>query len=196
MENTSRGTAAKIAICLLVAVFAQTTLVRLVPGSIGKWFAYIDWVLLVVVYICLQRNPVQALLTAAIAGLLQDAFSRGQAIGVVQAIGVSGFAYVLAAYVADRIVSVIVAENLLVRFATVASASVINIITRYAFYKLLKFNLPVLTGGQGLAAAIVFGLVTNLIVSVLLYLVLDRIFRRDSALRIRRSEARRIRPRF
>ncbi|MGE0887074.1 MAG: rod shape-determining protein MreD [Blastocatellales bacterium] len=196
MENTSRGTALKIAICLLVAVFAQTTFVRLVPDSVGRWLAYIDWLLLVVVYICLQRNPVQALLTAAAAGLVQDAFSRGQAIGVVQAIGVSGFAYVLAAYAADRIVSVIVADTLLVRFATVASASVINTFTRYAFYKLLKFNLPVLIGGQGLAAAIVFGLVTNLIVSVLLYMILDRVFRRDSALRLRRNEARRIRSKF
>jgi len=176
---------------LLVAVFAQTTIVGLVPEAIGQWLAYIDWLLVVIVYVCLGRDPMQALLTAVAAGVLYDVFSRGLATGVETAVGVSGFAYVLAAYVADRIVSVIVADNLLVRFATVASASVVNTLTRYAFYKLLKFKLPVLTGGKGLAFAIVFGIVTNLIAATLLYLFFDRIFNKNSALRVRRSEARR-----
>lgn len=196
MEKESRATTVKIAVCLFVAIFAQTTLVHLLPDTLGRWAGHIDWLLLVIVYVCLQRNPVQALLTATIAGVAHDAFSRGQAIGVAQAIGVSGFAYVLAAYVADRIVSVIVADNMLVRFATVASASAVNTLARYTFYKLLNFKLPVLVGGEGFAAAIVFGLVTNLIVSVLLYALLDRFFSRDAALRLRRSEARRIKARF
>ncbi|MBS1786570.1 MAG: rod shape-determining protein MreD [Acidobacteria bacterium] len=191
MEKASRGTSFKIAACLLVAVFAQTTVVGLVPEAIGQWLGYIDWLLIVVVYVCLGRDPVQALLTAVAAGILYDVFSRGMANGVETAVGVSGFSYVLAAYVADRIVSIIVADNLLVRFATVASASLVNTLTRYAFYKLLKFKLPVLTGGKGLAAAIVFGLVTNLIAATLLYLFFDRIFNKNSALRVRRSEARR-----
>ena len=175
----------------MVAVFAQTTLVGLVPETIGQWLGYIDWLLVVVVYVCLGRDPVQALLTAVAAGILHDVFSRGLAFGVDTAVGISGFAYVLSAYVADRIVSVIVADNLLVRFATVASASLVNTLTRYAFYKLLKFKLPVLIGGKGLAASIVFGLVANLIAATLLYLLLDRIFNKNSALRVRRSEARR-----
>ena len=191
MEKAPRGTSIKIAACLLVAVFAQTTIVSLVPQAIGQWLAYIDWLLVIVVYVCLGRDPVQALVTAVAAGFLYDVFSRGMAFGVETAVGVSGFAYVLAAYVADRIVSVIVADNLLVRFATVASASLINTLTKYAFYKLLKFKLPVLIGGKGLAASIVFGLVANLIAATLLYLLLDRIFNKNSALRVRRSEARR-----
>jgi len=127
---------------------------------------------------------------------MHDAFSRVQAPGVAQAIGVSGFAYVLAAYVADRIVSVIVADNMLIRFATVASASVVSTLTRYGFYKLLKFKLSVLADGEGLAAFVVFGLVTNLIASALLYILLDRFFDKNSASRLRRSEARRIKARF
>jgi cell shape-determining protein MreD len=181
---------------LLVAIFAQTTLVRLLPDTLGRWIGHIDWLLLVIVYVCLQRNPVRALLTAMVAGVMLDAFSRVQALGVAQAIGVSGFAYVLAAYVADRIVSVIVADNMLVRFATVASASVVNTLARYTFYKLLKFKLPVLAGGEGIAAAVVFGLVTNLIASALLYILLDRLFNKGSAARVRRGEARRIKARF
>ena len=196
MEKESRATTVKIAACLLVAIFAQTTLNRLLPDSLERWTGHIDWLLLIIVYACLQRDPARALFTAVFAGLAFDAFSRAATPSVAQAVGVSGFAYVLSAYVADRIVSVIVADNLLVRFATVASASVINILTRYIFYKLLKFELPVLVGGQGFAGALIFGLVTNLIVSVLLYLVLDRFFDKGSALRVRRSEARRIKARF
>lgn len=196
MEKASRGTSLKIAACLLVAVFAQTTLVGLAPDAIGQWLAYVDWLLIVIVYVCLGRDPVQALITAVAAGLIYDTFSRGHANGVMSAIGVSGFAYVLAAYIADRIVSVIVADNLLVRFATVASASLVSTLTKIAFYKLLKFKLPVLIGGKGIAAAIVFGLVTNLIAAALIYFVLDRVFNKNSALKVRRSEARRGRARF
>ena len=196
MEKESRATTVKIAACLFVAIFAQTTLVHNSPDTLGRWLGHIDWLLLVVVYVCLQRNPARALLTAVAAGVAYDAFSRAQATGVAPAIGVSGFAYVLAAFVADRIVSVIVADNMLVRFATVASASAVNTLTRYTFYKLLKFKLPVLAGGEGLTAAIVFGLVTNLIASALLYILLDRLFKKDSAARVRRGEARRIKARF
>jgi rod shape-determining protein MreD len=196
LEKASRGTSVKIAICLLVAVFAQTTLAGLAPEAIGQWLAYVDWLLIVVVYVCLGRDPVQALVTAVAAGLLHDAFSRAPANGVMTAIGVSGFAYVLAAYAADRIVSVIVADNLLVRFATVASASLVNTLTKVAFYKLLKFKLPVLIGGKGIAAAIVFGLVTNLIAAALIYFLLDRVFNKDSALKLRRNEARRGKVKF
>lgn len=196
MEKESRATTVKIAVCLLVAIFAQTTLIRLLPDTLGRWIGHIDWLLLVIVYVCLQRNPMRALVTAVVAGLAHDAFSRVQAPGVAQAIGVSGFAYVLAAYVADRIVSVIVADNMLVRFATVASASAVNTLVCYTFYKLLKFKLTVLAGGEGIASAVVFGLVTNLIASALLYILLDRFFNKGSAARVRRGEARRIKARF
>ncbi len=133
-------------------------------------------------------------MTAVIAGVIYDAFSRVQDLNVAQAVGVSGFAYLLAAYVADRIVSVIVADNMLIRFATVASASVVNTLIRYGFYKLLK--LPMLANGESVAALVVFGLVTNLIASALLYILLDRLFNKNSASRLRRSEARRIKARF
>lgn len=196
LEKASKGTSLKIAICLLIAVFAQTTLVGLMPDAIGQWLVYVDWLLIVLVYVCLGRDPVQALVTAVVAGVLHDAFSRTPANGVMTAIGVSGFAYVLAAYAADRIVSVIVADNLLVRFATVASASLVNTLTKVLFYKLLKFDLPVLISGKGVAAAFVFGLVTNLIAAALIYLVLDRVFNKNSALKLRRSEARRGKVKF
>lgn len=188
----SRRNTLKIAVCLIAAALIQTALPQLVPVALGQWLGHVDWLLLIVIYVCLQRNPAQALITAGAAGLIQDFLSLSSEV----ALGVSGLAYVLAAYVADRIVSVIVADNLLVRVATVAAGSVVSLLVRITFYRLLKFKLPALAGGQDIAAAIVFGLFANLIVSILLYLLLDRFFSRNAALRSRRTEARRIRTRL
>ncbi len=126
-----------------------------------------------------------ALVTGAAAGLVHDSLSSGQAVGV------SGLAYVLAAYITHRIAAFIVVDNLLVRFLTVAAASAISTTVRLFFYKVLLIELPVLAGGRTVASDITIGLFANLFVSVLLYIFLDRIFKKDAALRTRRSEARR-----
>ena len=47
---------------------------------------------------------------------------------------------------------------------------------RFAFYGLLKLELPVLASGREVAATIVFDLFVNLFASVLLYITLDRVF--------------------
>ncbi len=185
MEKKSRGSTLKILGCLVVAALLQTTLVQLVPRAIGQALAQIDWLLLVTVYIGLQRDPVKALLTGTAAGVVYDCFSGGRTVGV------SGFAYVLAAYITHRIAAIIVVDNLLVRVLTVAAASIVNTGVRLAFYGLLQIELPVLAGGRTIAEAFIFGLFANLIASILLYIFLDRIFKKDATLRMRRSEARR-----
>lgn len=185
MEKESRGWTLKILGCLIVAAFLQTTLVQQAPPSLGQWLGHIDWLLLATVYIGLQRKPISALLTGATAGLIYDSLSSGRAVGV------SGLAYVLAAYITHRIAAFIVVDNLLVRFLTVAAASVVGACVRLLFYKVLKFDLPVLAGGRTVASNIVLGLLANLFASVLLYILLDRIFKKNDALRTRRSEARR-----
>jgi rod shape-determining protein MreD len=133
----------------------------------------------------LLRNPVKALFTGAAAGLVQDSFSGGPAVGV------SGLAYVFAAYITHRIAAFIVVDNLPVRFLAVAAASIVNTLVRLFFYRLLKIELPVLAGGQTITAEVVFGLFANLIASILLYILLDRLFMKNASLRMRRNEARR-----
>lgn len=169
----------------MAAAFLQTTLVQQVPQRVGEWLGHIDWLLLIVVYTGLQRDSVKALLTGTGAGLLQDSLSGGRAVGV------SGFAYVIAAFITHRIAAFIVVDSLLVRILAVAAASAINTGIRLAFYGLLKIELPVLAGGRTIAAQIVFGIFANLIASLLLYILLDRAFKKNANLRTRRSEARR-----
>jgi rod shape-determining protein MreD len=187
LEKVSRGSTLKIAVCLFVAAFLQTTLVQLVPVSLGQWLGHINWLLLVVIYVGLQRDSAKALVTGAFAGLFYEAFSFGRGFGV------NGLAFVLAAYVADRIASVIVVDNLWFRFSAVAAGSVVNTAVRLLFFRLLKLELPVLAGGRNLAATLVFDLIANLIGSVLLYIALDRVFIKDAGQRVRRMEARRLR---
>jgi len=191
LEKESRGSTLKIAISLFVAALIQTQLASpLVPVGFAKWMGYVDWLLLVVVYVGLQRDPVQALLTGAAAGIFQDALTGGTGFGI------SGLAYLLAAYVADRIAAWIVVDNMLVRFSTVVVGSLVSTSVRLLFYRLLQIELPVLAGGKNVVATLVFGLFANLIVSVLLYILFDRLFKKESAVRVRRMEARRLRPKL
>jgi rod shape-determining protein MreD len=159
---------------------------------VGRWLGHISWLLLVVVYIALQRDAVRSLMTAAAAGVLHDALSMGRGVGV------NGLAMVLAAYVADRIASVIMVDNLIFRFLAVTAGSVINTMVRLGFYSkwALNLELPVLASGREVAATVVFDLFANLFASVLLYIALDRVFNKDIDQRRRRMEARRLRPRL
>jgi rod shape-determining protein MreD len=193
LEKVSRGSTLKITVCLLAAAFLQTTLAQQVSAPVGRWFGHISWLLLVVVYIALQRDPVKSLMTATAAGILHDAFSMGS---MGRAVGINGLAMVIAAYVADRIASVIMIDNLIFRSLAVTAASVINTIIRLAFYRLLKLDLPVLANGRQMAATLVFDLFANLFASVLLYIALDRVFNKGTDQRRRRMEARRLRPRL
>ena len=192
MEKVSRGYTLKITVCLLAAAYLQTTLAQQVPASFGRWLGHISWLLLVVVYMALQRDAVRSLMTAAAAGVINDALSMGRGVGV------NGLAMVLAAYFADRIASVIMVDNLIFRFLAVTAGSVINTMVRLGFYSkwALNLELPVLASGREIAATVVFDLFANLFASVLLYIVLDRVFNKGIDQRRRRMEARRLRPRL
>jgi rod shape-determining protein MreD len=192
LEKASRGLTLKITVCLLAAAYLQTTLAQQVPVSVGRWLGHISWLLLVVVYIALQRDAVRSLMTAAAAGVIHDALSMGRGVGV------NGLAMVLAAYVADRIASVIMVDNLIFRFLAVTAGSVINTMVRLGFYSkwALNLELPVLASGREIAATVVFDLFANLFASVLLYIALDRVFNKGIDQRRRRMEARRLRPRL
>lgn len=192
MEKEALGTKrlVRIACCLLAATLAQTTLSQ----QVKPWLASIDWLLLVTVYVSLLRDPTSALLTATAAGILHDASSGGPVIGV------SGLAKVLATFVVYRISSLIVFEHFLVRLLMVAVASLVDLFTLLAFYRMLKFDPPSqLSGAKNILAAILLGLAVNLIVSLLLFPILDRFFqsgRFGFSRRLRRSEATRVRRRW
>ena len=184
MEKESFGSKRQLSIglCLFVAALLQVSLVQFVSGG----FRYVDWLLLVVIYLGLQqRSYMIALVTATIAGIIKDLSSGG---GV---LAVSGIAYLFAAYVADRTASIIVLDNLAIRFGTVAAASLINTILQLIIYQILGFPLAPLTGQENILAVIVLSLIANLIASAVVFYAMDGLFKAATGLGLRRTEAMR-----
>jgi rod shape-determining protein MreD len=184
LEKNSLGSKRniKIGISLLVAAFLQITLVQFIsPG-----LRVIDWLLLVIVYIGLQQRDHQvALFTATLAGIVKD-FSTGGRV-----IALSGIAYLLAAFWADRVSSYIVMDNLPVRVGTVATASLLNVLVQLIGYQLLHLPLAPLTGQESFLGAVVMGMIGNLLASIPFFVVLDYFFQTTTSLGLRRSEAMR-----
>jgi rod shape-determining protein MreD len=104
----------KIAAALAIAILLQLCL-----GRIWLPLAYIDFPLIVVVYIALQRHAWQALIVGTIAGLAVDAAGAGL-------IGAGGFSKTLTAYLIYIAATRINLENALLRIPVLAAASVID----------------------------------------------------------------------
>jgi rod shape-determining protein MreD len=131
-----------------------------------------------------MRDPTQALLTGAAAGLLQDAASASP-------IGISGMADVLVGYLAYWVSSRVYVEGLLVRTLTVAGASLVSTLTRLALYRILSLDLLPLPGARSAAMIILVGMAVNLIISLPFFTALDRLFKTGLRQRARRAEAMR-----
>src|SRR5215204_7806586 len=104
----------KIAVVLLVAILLQLSL-REVWGPLS----YIDFPLVVVVYIALQRDAWQALLVGTLAGIIVDAASGGL-------IGAGGFSKTLTAYLIYFAATKINLENPLLRIPVLAAATLLD----------------------------------------------------------------------
>ena len=101
----------KIAAVLGISIILQLSLRAVWPP-----LAYIDFPLIVVVYIALQRDAWQALIVGTIAGLAVDATSGGL-------IGAGGFSKTLTAYVVYFFATRVNLENVLLRIPVLAAAA-------------------------------------------------------------------------
>lgn len=184
MENETTGQARiyKIGACLLIAAFAQTSLKQVISPKLG----YIDWLLLVTVYVSMLREPVLALVTGTVAGVLHDMLS-----GTAVPMGVSGIGLVVAAYIGFWVSSSFLVEGLLMRAATVAGASVVAAILRLSLY---TFTVDVKMPVQA-ALELILGPTVNLLLSLALYPALDQFFDFGRRAKTRRAEALRNSPR-
>ena len=115
----------KIIIVLLVAIALPSAL-----RAVWSPLASADLVLILVVYFALQREALQALLIAAIAGLATDALSRGL-------LGANGFSKVLTAYAVFFVASRVMLDTTLLRIPVLAAASVIDNLVYFGMNRLL-----------------------------------------------------------
>ncbi len=104
----------KIAAVLAVAIILQLSL-----RAVWSPLSYIDFPLIVVVYIALQRHAWQALIVATIAGLTVDAASGGL-------VGAGGFSKTLTAYLIFLAATRVNLENTLLKIPVLAAATLLD----------------------------------------------------------------------
>jgi len=116
----------------IAAVLAISIVLQLSLRAVWPPLSYIDFPLVVVVYIALQRDAWQALLVGTMAGLIVDATSGGL-------IGAGGFSKTLTAYVIYFAATRVNLENPLVRIPVLAAASVMDASIYVFWHRLLGY---------------------------------------------------------
>ncbi|MGH9871797.1 MAG: rod shape-determining protein MreD [Pyrinomonadaceae bacterium] len=124
----------KTAVALALAIILQLSLRR-----VSSPLSYIDFPLIVVVYIALQGHAWQALIVGTIAGLAVDAAGGGL-------IGAGGFSKTLTAYLIYFAATRVNLENTLLRIPVLAAASVIDSAIYVFWHRSLGYppNMPFL----------------------------------------------------
>ena len=148
----------KITIALIIAVLLQWTL-----RNVAEPLAYIDFPLIIVVYIALQRDAWQALLVGTLAGLIVDASSGGL-------IGAGGFSKTLTAYIIYFAATRINLENPLIRIPVLAAATVMDSAI-YVFWHRVLGSPPSVPFAQTMS----YRLIATTVVGTLLLYVIDSI---------------------
>ena len=154
----------KIAAVLAISILLQLSLRVLWPP-----LSYIDFPLIVVVYIALQRDAWRALLVGTLAGIIVDASSGGL-------IGAGGFSKTLTAYIVYFAATKVNLENPLVRIPVLAAATVLDS-TVYVFWHRLLGYPPVLP----LMQTISYRLIATTIAGTLVLYMLDSLIADRSA---------------
>ena len=122
-----------IAILLVVAIALQSAL-RAIWHPLG----FLDLTLILVVYFALQREPLQALIVAAVAGLSTDLISGPPAL-----LGAGGFSKVIAAYAVYYVASRVMLDTTLLRIPVLLGASLIDNFVYVGMHRLLGQTPPV-----------------------------------------------------
>jgi rod shape-determining protein MreD len=122
-----------IAILLVVAIALQSAL-RAIWHPLG----FLDLTLILVIYFALQREPLQALIVAAAAGLATDLISGPPAL-----LGAGGFSKVIAAYAVYYVASRVMLDTTLLRIPVLLGASLIDNLVYVGMHRLLGQTPPV-----------------------------------------------------
>jgi rod shape-determining protein MreD len=145
-----------IAILLVVAIALQSAL-RAVWHPLG----FLDLTLILVIYFALQREPLQALIVAAVAGLATDLISGPPAL-----LGAGGFSKVIAAYAVYYVASRVMLDTTLLRIPVLLGASLVDNLVYVGMHRLLGQTPPV-PFVQSLAYKVI---VTTVAGTILLYM--------------------------
>jgi rod shape-determining protein MreD len=165
----------KIAVVLAVSIVLQL-LLREVWGRLS----YIDFPLVVVVYIALQRDAWQALVVGTLAGLIVDAASGGL-------VGAGGFSKTLTAYVIYFAATRVNLENPLLRIPVLAAASLLDSAI-YVFWHRVMGYPPVAPFVQTMS----YRLIATTVVGTLVFFLLDALLGERNSQRRQFATRRRV----
>ena len=165
----------KIAVVLSVAILLQLLL-----REVWRPLAYIDFPLVVVVYIALQRDAWKALLVGTLAGLIVDAGSGGL-------VGAGGFSKTLTAYIIYFAATRVNLENPLLRIPVLAAGSVLDSAIYVFWHRVLGYP-PVVPFVQTMS----YKLIATTVVGTLALYLLDAIVAERSAQRRQFATRRRV----
>src|SRR2546426_11956943 len=113
---------------ILIVVIAFQSALRAIWQPLG----YIDLALTLVVYFALQREPLQALVVGAAAGLATDFVSGPPAL-----LGAGGFSKTLTAYAVYFVAQRVMLDTTILRIPVLASASLIDNLVYVGMHRLL-----------------------------------------------------------
>jgi rod shape-determining protein MreD len=165
----------KIVVVLLISILLQLSL-----REVWRPLMYIDFPLVVVVYIALQRDAWQALLVGTLAGLIVDAASGG----LVEA---GGFSKTLTAYIIYFAATRVNLENPLLRIPVLAAGSLLDSAIYVFWHRVLGYP-PVAPLMQTMS----YKLIATTVVGTLALYLLDALVAERSAQRRQFATRRRV----
>jgi rod shape-determining protein MreD len=165
----------KIAAILIISIALQLSL-----RAIWRPLAYIDFPLVVVVYIALQREAWQALVVGSLAGLIVDAQSGGL-------IGAGGFSKTLTAYVIYFAATKVNLENPLLRIPVLAAATMLDSAIYVFWHRLLGYP-----PGVPWMQTVSYKLIATTVVGTLALYLIDSVIAERSAQRRQFATRRRV----
>ena len=164
----------------IFAVLAISIILQLSLRKVWTPLSYIDFPLVVVVYIALQRDAWQSLLVGTLAGLIVDASSGGL-------IGAGGFSKTLTAYIVYFAATKVNLENPLIRIPVLGAATVVDSGIYLFWHRVLGYP-PLVPAMQTLS----YRLIATTTVGTLVLYMLDSVIAERSAQRRQFATRRRV----
>lgn len=163
----------RISIALIIALALQWSLSNVFPGAV-----FVNFPLLVVVYVALRRESLKAIIYASIAGLAVDGLSEGL-------LGASGFSLTLTAFVVAELARrVLLLDNPLLKIPVLAGASALDNFIYFTMHRLLGQ-----TPSSNFAETMAYSAIGTCVVGTILMLIIEFVFSDRARLRRRANSA-------
>jgi len=160
---------------IILTIFVVLLLQMLLPNYL-PFFKYVDLPLVVTVYFGLQRAPMLGMFTGTALGLGGDRVAGG-------ILGVGGFAKTLIGYLVAMASVRFALENPLARLAVVALSSAANTVLFIGLNLMLERPVAEAATYGALGRLVGWKVVADTATSVVMFIVLDRVFSEQAAAR-------------